>query len=211
MSVAAGTAVRARRSSRADGRRGYFDPKFDRFAIKVHPGEHYLTAQNDEMLVTVLGSCVSACIRDPGTGFGGMNHFMLPESETGQWGASSAAMRYGNHAMEMLINAVISSGCPRHRLEIKLFGGSNVTGGTSGIGDQNAEFILRYMKNEGLSIAAMDLGGVKPRRIHYFPETGQVKRLFVGQKDRRNVADVEQSFRRKITDTPVGGDVELFS
>ena len=151
MSVAAGTAVRARRSSRADGRRGYFDPKFDRFAIKVHPGEHYLTAQKDEMLVTVLGSCVSACIRDPGTGFGGMNHFMLPESDTGQWGASSAAMRYGNHAMEMLINAVISSGCPRHRLEIKLFGGSNVTGGTSGIGDQNAEFILRYMKIVGTS------------------------------------------------------------
>jgi chemotaxis protein CheD len=140
-----------------------------------------------------------------------MNHFMLPESETGQWGASSAAMRYGNHAMEMLINTVISSGCPRHRLEIKLFGGANVTGGTSGIGDQNAEFILRYMKNEGLAIAAMDLGGMKPRRVHYFPDTGKVKRLFVGLKGRRDVADQEQSFRQQICDAPVGGDVELFT
>ena len=86
------------------GRREYFDPKFGTKAVRVLPGEHYITTDRDIMLVTVLGSCVAACIRDPLTGIGGMNHFMLPESECGTWGKTSAALRYGNHAMEALIN-----------------------------------------------------------------------------------------------------------
>ena len=36
--------------------------------VKVFPGEFYVTSKPDEVLVTVLGSCVSACIRDRRTG-----------------------------------------------------------------------------------------------------------------------------------------------
>ncbi len=85
-------------------------------AVRVLPGEAYVTARPDEMIVTVLGSCVAACIRNPAKGFGGLNHFMLPESESGIWNGASAALRYGNHAMEVLINEVLKSGCRRQDL-----------------------------------------------------------------------------------------------
>ncbi len=97
------------------------------------------------MIVTILGSCVAACIRDPETGVGGMNHFMLPESNSGKWGATNANMRYGNFAMETLVNEILKTGCPRDRLEVKLFGGGNVIPGSLKVGDQNGKFALNYL------------------------------------------------------------------
>jgi len=189
----------------------YWDPKFKAYACKVLPGEQYVTSNPDDMLVTVLGSCVSACIRDPETGFGGMNHFMLPISETGDWGETTGvAMRYGNHAMEALINTVLARGCPRSRLEIKLFGGGNVTDGTQLIGQKNAEFALHYLKNDGLTPVAIDLGGDRPRRIHYFPATGKVKRLLLRRTSDREVIAEERQYKAQIVTKPVAGDIELF-
>ena len=111
------------------------------------------------MLVTVLGSCVSACIRDPVAAVGGMNHFMLPESGGSDWGAASSGMRYGNVAMERLINDILVRGGLRQRLEIKVFGGGNVMKGTSDIGHRNASFVETYLAAESLPIAAADLRG----------------------------------------------------
>ncbi len=112
------------------GKAGIYLEHFGAHAVRVLPGETYTTSRKDEAIVTILGSCVSACIRNPRTGMGGMNHFMLPESATGQWGEElSAAMRYGNFAMEALINAILKSGCARAELEIKLFGGANFSVG----------------------------------------------------------------------------------
>ena len=95
--------------------------------VKVFPGEFYVTSKADEVLVTVLGSCVSACIRDRRTGVGGMNHFMLPHSHAGNWGGDLQSTRFGNFAMEKLINELMKAGCSRDSLEIKVFGGGNVT------------------------------------------------------------------------------------
>jgi chemotaxis protein CheD len=61
--------------------RRYFDANLKRWTAQVVPGEFYVTP-HDEVLTTVLGSCVSVCMRDPDTGVGGMNHFLLP-GETG--------------------------------------------------------------------------------------------------------------------------------
>ena len=189
----------------------YFDPKFGAYACKVLPGEHYVTSNPEDMLVTVLGSCVSACIRDPETGFGGMNHFMLPSSKTGEWGKTTGvAMRYGNHAMEALINSVVVRGCPRSRLEIKLFGGANVIDASHLIGKQNADFALQYLKNEGLALDAVDLGGDRPRRIHYFPATGKVKRLLLRRTSDRSVIAEECKYKAELAGKRVAGDVELF-
>ncbi len=189
----------------------YFDPMFRAYACKVLPGEHYVTSNPEDMLVTVLGSCVSACVRDPETGFGGMNHFMLPASSTGDWGETSGvAMRYGNHAMETLINTVLVRGCPRWRLEIKLFGGGNVMDGSLLIGERNADFALHYLKNEGLEATAVDLGGKRPRRIHYFPATGKVKRLLLRRSSDGAVIANECKYKATIAGKPVAGDVELF-
>ncbi len=180
-------------------------------AVRILPGEAHTTDKKDEAIVTVLGSCVSACIRDPRSGVGGMNHFMLPESATGQWGEQlSAAMRYGNFAMEALINAVLRLGACRESLEIKLFGGANFTAGTTRIGDKNADFALKYLQNEGLRVAAADLGGILGRRIEYHPATGKVARLFLRGTGKDQVAEEERRYGATLRTEPVDGGVQLF-
>jgi chemotaxis protein CheD len=94
----------------AERARTYRDPDFDAIAVKIFPGDHYVTTNPDEMLVTVLGSCVSAGIRDPQVRIGGMNHFMLPEGRADGWDSVSASLRYGNVAMERLINDILAHG-----------------------------------------------------------------------------------------------------
>jgi len=188
----------------------YRDSHFDTLAVKIFPGEHHVTRDPDEMLVTVLGSCVAACIRDPLTGVGGMNHFMLPESNGDGWNHVSSSMRYGNVAMERLINDVLGRGGQRQRLEIKVFGGGNVMQGSSDIGHRKADFVERYLADEGLQIAAAHLRGYLPRRIHYFPSTGKVMLLELGHVEERAVIQRETNYKSKLKSEPVSGSVELF-
>jgi chemotaxis protein CheD len=190
--------------------RRYRDPRFDATAVKVFPGEHYVTMAADEMLVTILGSCVSACIRDPIAQVGGMNHFMLPEAAGRGWDTASASMRYGNVAMERLINDILARGGLRQRLEIKVFGGGNVMKGTANIGHRNAEFVEHYLAAEHLQISAHHLRGSLPRRIHYFPATGSVMLLELQPTEEAAVVRSERAYKSKVQADPVAGSVELF-
>jgi len=194
----------------ADGRARIFDTRFRCFGVRVQPGDFYVTDDPDEMIVTILGSCVAACIRNPATGVGGLNHFMLPQSGSGDWNGVSAAMRYGNYAMEALINDVLKSGCRRSDLEIKLFGGANFNEGGSLVGSQNARFALDYLESEGIRPASVDLGGGHGRRIHYSPATGAVKRLLLKSSAARSVVDHERTYGSRLSQQPVSGDVILF-
>ncbi|HEY0330888.1 MAG TPA: chemoreceptor glutamine deamidase CheD [Rhodopseudomonas sp.] len=189
--------------------RRYRDPRFEEIAVKVFPGEHHVTASN-EMLVTILGSCVSACIRDPLIGVGGMNHFMLPESNGGAWDGVSSSMRYGNVAMERLINDILSRGGARERLEVKVFGGGNVMKSSANIGHRNAEFVEDYLCAENLKITAAHLRGTLPRRIHYFPATGKVLLLELRHAEEQAVFSSEANYKSKVQSDPVAGSVELF-
>ncbi|HEX2939556.1 MAG TPA: chemotaxis protein CheD, partial [Rhodopila sp.] len=92
--------------------------------VKVGQGECYLTAQANEELVTVLGSCISACIRDPVLHLGGMNHFLLPECGGTNPGREPDGLRYGTAAMDHLIGRILALGGLRERLEVKVFGGA---------------------------------------------------------------------------------------
>jgi chemotaxis protein CheD len=199
-----------RENSAKSSARRYRDPRFDAIAVKVFPGDHYVTADAGEMLVTILGSCVTACIRDPLVGVGGMNHFMLPESAGSGWDTASASMRYGNVAMERLINDILKRGGARERLEIKVFGGGNVMNGTTNIGHRNAEFVEEYLAAEGLPIAARHLRGNLPRRVHYFPATGKVMLLELQRSEQEEVVRSEVSYKHKIQVEPEVGSVELF-
>ncbi|GLH81190.1 putative chemoreceptor glutamine deamidase CheD [Bradyrhizobium sp. SSBR45G] len=190
--------------------RRYLDKRFDAMVVKVLPGEHYVSGERQEMLVTILGSCVAACIHDPVAKVGGMNHFMLPEAFDGEWGHASAGMRYGNVAMERLINDVLARGGARHRLEIKVFGGANVLKGLSNIGHRNADFVEAYLAAENLPITAYHLRGSQPRRVHYFPFSGRVMLLELPRNDRYTVAREETSYNSRIQAKPVDGSVELF-
>ncbi len=201
---------RAEPKNVGDGRRRFYDPRFQKTAVRVLPGESYVSDDPEEMIVTVLGSCISACIRDPNLGIGGMNHFMLPSSDTGQWGQVSAAMRYGNYAMEMLINDLMRRGAQRRSLEIKLFGGARIGTSNSDVGAKNIKFIKRYLQEEGLSPVAVDVGGQTPRRIHYFPMDGKVKRLALKAIEGTKLRQEEESYVKKIATEDVSGDIELF-
>ncbi|RQS73455.1 chemoreceptor glutamine deamidase CheD [Burkholderia sp. Bp8963] len=158
----------------------YFDSHFGRPGVKLLPNEFYTTA-DDMVLMTVLGSCVAACLHDPFAGIGGMNHFMLPDDGTDPGAAASESMRYGAYAMEVLINELIKAGGRRERFEAKVFGGAAVLAGmtTINIGDRNSDFVRRYLALERIRITAEDLQGVHPRKVAFMPHTGRamVKKL----------------------------------
>jgi chemotaxis protein CheD len=197
-------------SPEAPGGRRFFDAASACWMVKVFPGEFHLTDRADEMLVTVLGSCVSACIRDPYARIGGMNHFMLPHHNSGTWGDDLRSTRFGNFAMEKLINELIKAGCSRERMEIKVFGGGNVTDTTNAIGSENARFVLSYLDAEGLRCHAQDLGGTLPRRIHYHPANGKVVRRLLGTSERYAVNREEHEYENRLLGQRTSGDVELF-
>lgn len=188
----------------------YYDSKFKATAVKILPGDCYVSENEDEMLVTTLGSCISACIRDPKRQIGGMNHFMLPESSTGTWGAASRATRFGNHAMETLINGILSRGGKKERLEIKIFGGGNVISGVTDIGDRNSDWVEEFLRNENLPVVAHNLRGKLPRRVHYFPATGKVMMRMLPRTDSYQIVKEELVFRARLAAAPTEGSVELF-
>jgi chemotaxis protein CheD len=195
---------------RAAAGRRFFDAATAVWMMKVFPGEFYITKETNEVLVTVLGSCVSACIRDPVVGVGGMNHFMLPQHGSGAWGNDLKSTRFGNFAMEKLINELIKAGCMRERMEIKVFGGGNVTDSSNAVGSENAKFILTYLKAEGLKCAASDLGGTLPRRIHYYPSTGRVVRRLLGISERYSIDREEHDYGSRLRQQQPAGEIELF-
>jgi chemotaxis protein CheD len=163
------------------------------------------------VIVTVLGSCVSACMRDRLSGIGGMNHFMLPDSAEETSPLSNSA-RYGTYAMEMLINQLIKLGAKRANLETKVFGGGNVMRHftVNNVGERNANFVLEYLKTENIRIVAQDLIGIYPRKVYYFPKTGKVlvKRLKSIHND--TIFEREKEYGSRLRVTPIAGDVELF-
>lgn len=188
----------------------YYDRTFDCDAAKILPGEYYYTCK-DMMIVTVLGSCVSACIRDRTTGIGGMNHFMLPDSGDTD-NPVSASMRYGTYAMEVLINDLLKAGARRENLEAKVFGGGNVLRGfvAINVGERNAQFVREYLRAESIRIVAEDLNDIYPRKVYFFPRTGRVLVRKLKQLNNNTLVNREQDYASRLQTTPVAGDVELF-
>jgi chemotaxis protein CheD len=189
-----------------------FDARVNAVVATLHPGDYYVAA-GGELIGTVLGSCVSACIRDPRLGIGGMNHFMLPvdRSEgTGAWGnTASASTRFGNVAMERLINEILKRGGRRAELEVKLVGGGKVLDALTDVGARNIQFVKAYVKAEGFRVVGEDLGDLHPRKVLYDPATGsaQVKRL---ARSASHVVMDETRYMRDIDRAPIGGEIELF-
>ena len=190
--------------------------KRQRYATKVKLGEHYVT-RNDELILTTLGSCIAACVRDPETGIGGMNHFMLPltnkevhEVDWGQRGKASDATRYGNFAMEHLINTILKNGGRRVNLRAKVFGGGKVLKQMSDVGRKNTEFVMNYLKLEDIPVESSDVGSFYPRKVLFEPSSGRafVKRLNNLHND--TIVKRENAYRSEIDHQDVEGDVELF-
>lgn len=185
----------------------FVDPQLARRAVKLLPADYFI-GDDEVAIVTVLGSCVAACLRDPAAGIGGMNHFMLPDGDAD----GSSGARYGSYSMELLINGLLKRGARRERLEAKLFGGGNVLQGFTAnpVGTRNAEFALSYLKTERIPILAQDLQGIHPRKVCYFPASGSalVKRLPHAHGE--TLASEESLYKRNLNKATPRGGVELF-
>ncbi|MFO1436296.1 MAG: chemoreceptor glutamine deamidase CheD [Gammaproteobacteria bacterium] len=190
----------------------YFDRQHGVYAAKILPGEYYVTL-NDEMIVTVLGSCVSACIRDPRARIGGMNHFMLPMT-TDEVSAAKAvageATRYGNFAMEHMINDILKMGGKRERLEVKLVGGGRILAQMTDVGRRNIAFVEDYVRTEGLNVIGRDLGDIYPRKVQYLPMSGKAQVKHLQSMHNNTIVERESEYMRTLQQQPVAGDVELF-
>ena len=183
--------------------RSFRNPADGNLHVQITQGEVHVTDDPTQVLTTVLGSCVAACIRDPESGVGGMNHFLLANSESG----GRAATDYGVNAMELLINGILKLGGARDRLEAKLFGGANVVAVSSAIGSHNAAFAEQFLADEGIKLVGGDMRGVHARRIQFWPTTGRALQILLGDRHRR----VFEEEKRVATRTPdTDHDVELF-
>ncbi|MDD1791936.1 chemotaxis protein CheD [Enterovibrio sp. ZSDZ42] len=199
------------------GARRFFHPGKQMMMVKIQPGEVYVTSER-ELIATGLGSCISACVWDPFIELGGMNHFMLPFGDSDniegwdptQWRSNAA--RYGNYAMELLINTMIQQGAVKSRLRVKLFGGGTVMGKQANIGEKNIAFIRNYVQSEGLNIVGEDLGSEFPRKVVFDPMTGKawVKKL---RGYRGEVEAEETNYKRRLANEAKrddGDSAELF-
>jgi len=185
---------------------------YDAFSARLNPGEYYVT-KSDECVYTTLGSCISACIRDRISGIGGMNHFMLPASSgDNSWKAAglSSATRYGNFAMEHLINEILKNGGKRQNLEVKLFGGGRIIANMTDVGERNIHFARDYINTEGLRVTSEDVGDVFPRMVVYFPLTGKVRVKRLRSLHNSTIVEQETTYLHNIEEKPVSGEIELF-
>lgn len=183
--------------------RRFRNPRDGDWYVQVAQGETYVTTRDDEVLTTVLGSCISACIRDPLAKVGGMNHFLLPDADR----SGRDSRRYGAHAMELLINEILKRGGARQRLEAKIFGGASVIASVSEIGARNAAFARQYLLDEGIRLVGGHVGGTQARRIQYWPTSGRVRQLAIST-DVRPIIEREVTSARHIVEED--DDVELF-
>jgi len=168
--------------------------------IPIVQGEHKVIAEPGVVISTLLGSCVAVCLQDPIARVGGMNHFLL--AEPADHGVPhEERQRYGIHAMELLINAMMTHGALRGRLRAHLYGGANLIAGLGRIGSDNAAFARQFMATEGIEIGRCELEGTHARKVEFMPYEGRVRSTLIKQAPPLHIPEW---FGR--TD----GDVELF-
>ncbi|MEM9426942.1 MAG: chemotaxis protein CheD [Pseudomonadota bacterium] len=164
-------------------------------SVYISQGQHAVGKDEDMVVSTLLGSCISICLWDPVAGVGGMNHLLLPDLR-----AAGDDVTAGAVDMDLLINKMMTFGAVRPRLRAKLFGGSSMLNGRTDIGARNAAFGKTYLANEGIPCDAENVGGTKARRLKFWPATGAVKMLLV----------TEQVPEPTPAPEPKANDVELF-
>ncbi|MGA7673732.1 MAG: chemotaxis protein CheD [Rhizomicrobium sp.] len=197
--------ARKRQDKENEPLRRFRNPQDGSWYVQLTLGDTYVTSDENEILTTILGSCIATCVRDPNIGIGGMNHFLLPDGG----GLDRDARCYGVNAMELLINDILKRGGDRHGLEAKIFGGANVVTALSDVGSRNAAFARQFLMDENIAIVGEDIGGTAARRIHYSPRSGRAKRGFVKDTGRQLV-ERELLASRASAARSEAPDVEFF-
>ncbi|MEX8192056.1 chemoreceptor glutamine deamidase CheD [Comamonas guangdongensis] len=186
----------------------YYDPHFQLNSAKVLPGE-YFVSREDIAVVTVLGSCIAACLWDRNMRVGGMNHFMLPEGDS-----SDVSGRYGSYAMELLINEMLKQGARRESMQAKIFGGGQVMHNftTMNVGERNTAFVTDYLQTERIPIVSQDVLDIYPRKVVFFPSSGKamVKRLAHAHPETLEQQELARGSAAVVARNTAGGSVDLF-
>ena len=185
----------------------FFDHHFQHNAVKVLPGEFFVS-HDSLAIMTVLGSCIAACLWDSRMRVGGMNHFMLPEGDS-----ADASGRYGSYAMELLINEMMKLGARRETLQAKIFGGAQVMHNftTLNVGERNTRFVQDYLATERIPVVSEDVLDIYPRKVVFFPVTGKVmvKRLAHAHPETLE-QEVVRGNAATVARATSGGSVDLF-
>jgi chemotaxis protein CheD len=184
--------------------RRYYDVTSKCYSAKILPGEFYVTTKA-EMITTVLGSCVSACIYDTQFNYGGMNHFMLPGADN-----TESSARYGMFAMESLINEILKLGCRKENLRAKLFGGGQIIARMTDVGQKNISFARNYLSAEGIPVESSDLGLSYPRKVNFFPATGKVLVKRLESVKNTTIEERELLYMQKLANDDISGAIDLF-
>jgi len=198
-----------------DAKNTYWDPRFKRHTVKLLPGEYH-TTKGKELLVTVLGSCVSACIRDTKSGIGGMNHFLLPEQHNRHkdtsWAETyeNSETRYGDLAMEILINDILKRGGDRQYFEAKIFGGAQMFKSSMEIGKRNIDFVSDYLKYESIRVASNDVGGIYGRKVYYIPQTGDIFLKRIINVKNKTIEFREKKYLQEAKQTRTEAEIDFF-
>ncbi|MGD0126281.1 MAG: chemoreceptor glutamine deamidase CheD [Terriglobia bacterium] len=176
-------------------------------SARVYTGD-VATSTRPVVLEAVLGSCVAVCLHDPFLSAGGMNHILLPGR-----GRDERSTRFGQYAMEVLINELMKHGADRRRLVAKAFGGANVLRGLTktAIGSDNATFVREFLSAERIPLIAERLGGKHPIEVHFYTDTGKAKVRCVNCAQCSNVVHAESSYwRAHLRDRNLSGEITLF-
>lgn len=187
----------------------YWNPRRRHWCVRLGTGACYVT-DDDDILTTVLGSCVAACVHDPVRRIGGMNHFLLPFIEHELHEEEGQSTRYGVYAMELLVNEVMKAGGRRADLQVKVFGGAGLVSGGGDSGRRNIDFVHQYLLTEGLQLVAADVGDMWPRRLEYHPRSGRARARRLQAVAAPRVSELERRYLRELERTSFEGDIELF-
>jgi len=156
-------------------------PSQNRKAVQktyITQGQHAISQGENNVIATLLGSCVSACLWDPVCAVGGMNHVLFIDDSSN----ASEVFGHGVNGMELLINGLVQRGVNRRNLQAKVFGGASMIAGLSDAGARNGEFVLQFLEAEGIAHVGGDLGGRSARRLEFWPSTGRARARLVNEQ-----------------------------
>ena len=188
--------------------------ELERHARNVQPGAWIV--DSEKPLSTLLGSCVAVCLFDPAMRIGGLNHFMLPEMGRNK-NSDVDSLLSGAYAMETLLNALLTRGAKKIRLQAKAFGGGTIIdteAGSLSIGMRNANFAKEWLARENIPLRSSDFLGPWSRKIVFLPFNGEAfcKRLVTSMANAEVIAREEHAYAETLKQKPAPTEnkIELF-
>lgn len=185
----------------------YWREKWHCYGVSITQGDYCVTDQ-EIVITTVLGSCISVCLFDEELAIGGINHFMLPQKDSDE--DVDRPLRYGLFAMEQMLNQFIKKGIAKESLQVKVIGGARMMGNMSHIGQLNSDFIMQYITEEKLNVVAEDLGGDQGRKLAFFPKTGRLLVSKIPQIENSQLLAKESASFNQSEQLNIQHGVELF-